>query len=122
MAKKKEEKTRVVNLYVKPTTFSSIFKRLKGEKSEYDFSGLSDLRKLLSNEKAKILNIIKERNPKSIYGLAKMLKRDFKAVRDDVTVLEKFGFIELKQESKGKRKRLRPVVGIDKLQINVSFE
>ena len=117
-----EERTRVVNLYVKPTSFSSIFKKLRGESSEYDFSGLSDLRKLLSNEKARILNIVKNKQPKSIYGLAKMADRDFRAVRKDVSVLEKFGFIELKQERKGDRKRLRPVVAIDKLQVNISFE
>mgnify|MGYP006281535225 CR=1 FL=1 len=122
MAKEEKEKTRVVNLYVTPTSFSSIFKRLRGESSEYDFSGLSDLRKLLSNEKAKILNAVKNEEPKSIYGLAKKLDRNFKAVRNDLDILEKFGFIELKQEKKGERKRLRPVVAIDKLQVNISFE
>lgn len=122
MAKESESKTRVVNLYVTPTSFSSIFKRLRGEKEDYDFSGLSDLRKLLSNEKAKVLNAVKTEEPESIYRLAKILGRNFKAVRNDVDVLEKFGFIELKSEKKGERERLRPVVAIDKLQVNISFE
>ena len=119
---KKEDKTRTINLYVTPGALTSIFKRLKGDKSEYDFSGLTDLRQLLSNEKAKILNIIKNQAPESIYKLAKILGRDFKAVRQDIKLLERFGFIELKSEISGKRKKLRPLIVIDKLQLNISFQ
>ena len=118
----KKQKTRIVNLYVTPGAFASIFKRLKGDRSEYDFSGLSDLRQLLSNEKSKILNVIKNNNPGSIYKLAKILGRDFKAVSQDTKLLEKYGFIELKAENIGKRKKLKPVMAIDNLQINISFQ
>ena len=118
----KKEKTRIVNLYITTSAFSSIFKRLRGDRSEYDFSGLADLRQLLSNEKAKILNTIKNQKPESIYLLAKALGRDFKSVRQDIKTLEKYGFIELKEEIKGKRKRLKPLITIDNLQINISFQ
>ena len=118
----KKERTRIVNLYITPNAFTSIFKRLRGDRSDYDFSGLADLRQLLSNEKAKILNIIKNQSPESIYHLAKILGRDFKAVSQDIKLLERFGFIELKHETKGKRKKLKPVVVIDNLQINISFQ
>jgi predicted transcriptional regulator len=118
----KKERTRIVNLYITPTAFTSIFKRLRGDKSDYDFSSLAGLRQLLSNEKAKILNIIKEQQPESIYKLTKILRRDFKAVSHDIKLLEKFGFIELKPETKGKRKKLRPVIAIDNLQININFQ
>lgn len=117
----KKIKTRIVNLYITPGTFASIFKRLRGDRSDYDFSGLHDLRQILSNEKAKILNIIKNQNPDSIYKLAKILGRDFKAVSHDIKILERFGFIELKPETKGKRKRLKPIIAISNLQINISF-
>ncbi|MBU1136240.1 MAG: hypothetical protein ABIG37_01995 [Nanoarchaeota archaeon] len=116
-----KQKTRVVNMFITPDSFTSIFKRLRGDRSNYDFSGLTDLRQLLSNEKAKILNIIKNKNPESIYKLSKILGRDFKSVRHDIALLEKFGFIELKSEIKGKRKKLHPVIDIDNLQINISF-
>lgn len=118
----KKLKTRIVNLFITPGTFASIFKRLRGDKSEYDFSGLQELRLLLSNEKARILNVIKEQNPESIYKLARILGRDFKAVIQDVRLLEKFGFIELKHEAKGKRKRLKPVLALSSLQINIDFK
>jgi predicted transcriptional regulator len=117
-----KQKTRIVNLYITPGTFTSIFKRLRGDRSDYDFSGLADLRQLLSKEKARVLNTIKNQKPESIYHLAKILGRDFKSVNQDVKLLQKFGFIELKQESKGNRKKLRPEIEIDSLQINISFQ
>ena len=57
-----------------------------------------------------------------MYQLAKLLGRDFKAVSQDIKLLEKFGLIELKPETKGKRKRLRPVIVVDSLQININFQ
>ena len=72
----------------------SIFKR-KDSKQEYDFSGILALRQLLNNGKARILHVIKIQKPQSIYELAKKLGRGFKAVNDDIKLLERFGFIEL---------------------------
>ncbi|MFH1500646.1 MAG: hypothetical protein ABIE22_01745 [archaeon] len=118
MAKKTQ---RTVNLYVTPSTFSSIFKRITGDRSEYDFSGITELRQCLSNEKAKILHIIKNKEPESIYHLAKLVSRDFKSVNNDVKLLERFGFIELKSELSGKRKRLKPVLSIDSLNVVINF-
>lgn len=116
------KKTRIINLYVTPSTFSSLFKRLRGDKSDYDFSGLLDLRQILSNEKARILNTLKTHNIESIYHLSRVLGRDFKSVSNDIKLLHKFGFIDLIPESKGKRKKLRPKITIDSLQINISFK
>ena len=121
MAKNTEKRTRTVNLFITPNALTSIFKRLKGDKSDYDFSGLSDLRQLLSNEKAKILNIIKNQNPESMYRLARILGRDFKAVREDIKLLERFGFIELKEEKTKNRVRHRPVIVVDTVSINVKI-
>lgn len=115
------KKTRIVNLYVTPGAFTSIFKRLRGERTDYDLSALAELRQLLSNEKSKILNTIKHAKPESIYKLARILGRDFKPVREDVKLLEKFGFLELKETKKGKRKRLTPVLIVENLQINIIF-
>ncbi|KHO50435.1 MAG: hypothetical protein QT05_C0051G0022 [archaeon GW2011_AR13] len=36
----------------------SIFKKQTADKSEYDFEGIQALRQLLSNEKARMLNVI----------------------------------------------------------------
>jgi predicted transcriptional regulator len=112
-------KTRYVEVNVKKSNFVS---KLIGEKKkDHDFSDIKLLRKILSNEKSRILYALKYEKPSSIYGLAKLLKRDFKSVREDVKLLERFGFIVFYAEKKGKRESLRPVLAIDKLQIIIDI-
>jgi predicted transcriptional regulator len=93
----------------------SIFKTQGSSKKDYDFSGTLALRKLLSNEKARILHIIKTRKPKSIYDLSKILKRGFKSVNDDVKFLQRFGFIELIEEKTKNRIRHKPVIAVNEV-------
>jgi predicted transcriptional regulator len=85
-----------------------ILKRSKPK--EYDFSSLSSLRRLLSNQKAKILSVIKNENPSSIYDLSKKLSRGFKSVYQDVNLLQRFGFIEIMEEKVNNRIRHRPKI------------
>ncbi|MBU0958007.1 MAG: hypothetical protein KKF56_04330 [Nanoarchaeota archaeon] len=120
MAAKKSK--RIINLYITPSSFSTFFKKFEGKKTDYDFSELAQLRQLLSNEKSRILNILKTKSPDSIYSLAKILGRDFKSVRDDLKLLQKFGFIELTNQYSGKRKKLKPELILDELAINISFQ
>tara|TARA_Y100000310_G_scaffold330452_1_gene402101 strand:+ start:3308 stop:3667 length:360 start_codon:yes stop_codon:yes gene_type:complete len=119
MAKPQTIKTKTITLSEKEGTFSTIFHRFKGQKSQT--SEIANLRRLLSNEKARILHTIKTKKPASIYELAKILGRDFKAVRQDIKLLEKFGFIELIASHKSGRERLRPLVDVDKVVINVNL-
>ncbi len=97
----------------------SVFKKPGIAKSDYDFEGISALRNILSNEKARILHAIKTENPNSIYELAKKLGRKFKPVSDDVHLLKRFGFIELIPEKTKNRIRHKPKVIIDKVTINI---
>ena len=98
----------------------SIFKKGSSSKT-YDFSGILALRQLLSNEKARILHVIKTQKPGSIYELAKKLNRGFKAVNDDVKLLERFGFVELVHEKAGNRTKYRPVILVDTVTINLKI-
>ena len=113
-------KTREITLTESHGTFS-IFRKSKTTKEDYDFSGISALRQLLSNEKARILHTIKTEKPGSIYELAKKLGRSFKSVRDDLKLLERFGFIEFTEEKTKKRIRHRPEVVVDKITIHVKI-
>jgi predicted transcriptional regulator len=115
----KKTKTRHVTVVDEKGTFSTFFKKLSGEKKDYDFAGLSSLRNLLSNEKSRILHVIKTKSPRSIYSLSKILKRDFKSVNEDVKTLEKFGFLDLIAEKTGKRERLKPVIVVDSINIEI---
>ena len=74
----KQIKTRNITIDEKEGAFSSIFHRIKGKRKN---SEIANLRALLSNEKARLIHIIKTKEPDSIYKLAKLLGRDFKAVR-----------------------------------------
>jgi len=99
----------------------SIFKNPKISKGSYNFSGILALRQLLSNEKARILDTIKNEKPISIYDLAKKLNRGFKSVNDDIKLLQRFGFIELVEEKTKNRIRYRPVIVVDKITIHLEI-
>ena len=115
----KKTRIRQIILVNDKGSFKTLFKKFTGEKKDYDFEGLSSLRNLLSNEKARILNVIKIKNPTSIYNLAKILDRNFKSVSDDIKLLERFGFIDLIAEKTGKRERLKPVIVVDSINIEI---
>ena len=115
----KQIKTRTITVAEKEGTFSSIFHKIKGTTKKE--SGISSLRHLLSNEKARLLHICKTNQPASIYKLAKLLGRDFKAVRQDIRVLEQFGFVELISSHKHGRERLRPIVDTEQVVITVNL-
>jgi len=117
----KKLKIRRISLGVREGTFSNIFKRFADEKKEYDLSDFSKLKRLFSNEKAKILHILKTQEIDSIYHLAKVLKRDFKSVRQDVAILKEFGFINIQKKYKGKRRQSKPVLAVDELEISIHF-
>jgi len=119
MAEKKT-KTRTISLEQKQGTFSAIFHRFRSEKKK-EVPDIAILRNLLSNEKARLLHIVKTKQPNSIYELAKLLGRDFKAVRHDISLLEKFGFIEMIPIHKGKREKLKPVLTLDILEIKINI-
>jgi predicted transcriptional regulator len=108
-------------IFIRESKGSFLFDKKKYEKDQYDFDGISSLKKLLSNEKARILDAIKYQKPNSIYELAKLLKRPFKATVDDVKLLQRFGFIELVEEKVNNRKRMKPVIVSDKITIHLSI-
>ena len=115
----KEIKTRTITLVEKEGTFSTIFHKIKG--STKKTSEISSLRQLLSNEKARLLDVCKTKQPASIYELAKLLGRDFKAVRQDIRSLEQFGFVELISNHKHGRELLKPVVAADRVIITINL-
>jgi len=84
-------------------------------------SQISRARQLLNKEKMKIIYAIKEKKPKSIYYLAKILGRNFKAVRQDLKLLESFGVIVFKHERVKNRLCSRPILNIDRINLAIEF-
>lgn len=116
-----KSKTRDITIIDEGGAFSTFFKRFSSDSGEFDFEGISALRKLLSNQRARLLHTIKTKKPSSIYGLAKLLGRDFKSVFEDIKLLERFGFLELTSEHTGKRERLKPTIVSDTIHINIKI-
>jgi len=84
------------------TILSTIIHPWNIKSSDSEFS-IKQFKQLLSLEKARILHVLKAKKPKSIYSLAKELKRDFKAVRQDIKMLEQFGLVRLIPEEDKKK-------------------
>lgn len=82
---------------------------------------IQDVRSLLTNEKARLLYLIKTEKPNSLYHLAKLAGRDFKAVKQDLVLLEKFGLIKFVKEKEKNRERLKPILQADKLSISINL-
>ncbi|MEM0465326.1 MAG: HTH domain-containing protein [Candidatus Pacearchaeota archaeon] len=112
------KKTKNISLSVSEGTFSSLISKISGNKKNSD---IYNLRQILSNEKARLLHTIKAKQPESVYKLAKLLNRDFKAVRHDIKVLENFGLVELIASHKKGRERLKPVVDTDQIIITINI-
>lgn len=99
----------------------SLFRKQTTGKEAYDFSGISALRQLLNNEKARLLNVIKTEKPASLYDLAKKLNRSFKSVHDDVKLLERFGFLHVTEEKVKNRTRHKPHILTDTITIHIKL-
>lgn len=116
---KKNIKTKKITIETEQGVFNALFSRFRGQ--EKQVSDVSMLRSILSNEKARMLHILKTKQPNSIYELAKILGRDFKSTRQDVIILEKFGLVELIPIHKGKREKLKPLLVLDAIDIRINL-
>jgi len=115
------EKTRIIDVYKKKGIVTSIFKKFSIGKKNYNYYDLSNLRQILSNEKIRLLNVIKNEKPNSLYALAKSLGKDFKTVREDVILLKRFGFIEIIEKKDGNRRTHKPVLIADTINIIINI-
>jgi len=82
------------------------------------FENLEAMRKVLTEERLKMLKTIKQEHPQSIYELAKMLHRDTKNTFDDVRFLAQLGLIDLKKTKEG-RERTTPTVNYEKILLEI---
>jgi predicted transcriptional regulator len=83
------------------------------------FESLEIMRKAITAERVKILKVIKEKHPASIYKLAKLLNRNLKNVADDVHYLAELGLIELEKGKSNGREKIMPIVNYDKLLLEI---
>ena len=89
-------------------------------KSSIGFESINTLRKVLTPKRLELLKVIKEKSPGSIYELAKIVDRDLKSVTTDVKVLEEYWLVSLEKSEEG-RKKTKPEVSFDKLNIEIAL-
>jgi len=83
------------------------------------FESLEAMRKVLTEERLRIVKVIKKEHPTSIYELAKILGRDVKNTFDDVQFLAQAGLVELRK-TKDVREKTTPEVNYDKILLEIS--
>ena len=64
------------------------------------FDSIDAMRKVLTEERLKVLRAIKKEQPESLYELAKKLKRDIKNTFNDVQFLAEAGLLDLAGRAK----------------------
>ena len=121
---------RVRDIKISIKTKEDLFKEVKGvwgrlEKGErvkkhegISFENIEAMRKILSEERLRVLKTIKKVHPKSIYELAKLLNRDIKNTFDDVQFLARIGLIELRKTKEGREKTV-PKVNYDRILLEI---
>jgi predicted transcriptional regulator len=93
--------------------------KVKKRKAGVYFENLEVMRKAITTERLRILKIIKEKHPSSIYELAKLLNRNLKNVSDDVHYLSELGLIELEKAKSNGRVKTMPIVNYDKILLEI---
>lgn len=121
---------RVRDIKISIKSDEDIFKEVKGvwekiEKGEkvkkhegISFESIDDMRKVLTEERLRILKTIKKEHPQSIYELAKMIHRDIKNTFDDVQFLAQAGLVELKKTKNG-REKTTPLVNYNRILLEI---
>ncbi|WP_333655659.1 HVO_A0114 family putative DNA-binding protein [Dissulfurispira sp.] len=121
---------RVRNIKISIKSDEDVFKEVKevwgklerGEKVKkhegISLESLETMRKVLTEERLRILKTIKKDHPQSIYELAKILHRNVKNTFDDVQFLAQMGLIELKKTKDG-REKTTPFVNYDRILLEI---
>jgi len=82
------------------------------------FESIDTMRAILTNKRLLILKTIKEKEPNSIYELAKILGRDLKNINQDLKLLADVGLVILEKMDKDK-KRVVPHVDYSKILLEI---
>lgn len=105
---------------------ASVMNRIKEGSSVKPKKGLSfgsveDFREFFTPRRIELLRVIKHRNPGSLYELAKLTGRDFKAVVTDIKILEKYGILDTKKVALKNGYKVKPIFDYDRLCVDIAM-
>jgi predicted transcriptional regulator len=93
----------------------------KGRREEIGFTSIEAARNFLTRERLALLRAIRTRHPASLYELAKIVKRDFKNVQQDIAILEQHGLVRISKQPRGKRQVKVPQVPFDEIALRIAI-
>jgi predicted transcriptional regulator len=93
----------------------------KGSREEVGFTSIEAARNFLTRERLALLRTIRTRHPGSLYELARMVKRDFKNVQQDIGILERHGLVRISREPRGKRNVKVPQVPFEQISLKIAI-
>lgn len=98
--------------------FEAAQKRLpfKARRGIY-FTSLEAVRNFLTPKRLELLHLIKEKNPRSIYELAKISGRSFPSVLRDTELLTRHGLLKLPRVKDSSRRAIHPSVDYDAINL-----
>jgi len=82
---------------------------------------LEAARRILTPERLKMLGIIKREKPASLYALAKIMGKDFRAIYRDVGILSEVGLIQKEGYLSGNREKTRVGVRANEILLSLSI-
>ena len=90
------------------------------KKESISFININIMRKVLTNKRLELIKAIKKYKPKSIYELAKIVKRDSKSVNMDLKTLNNLGMVDLKSKERG-RENIVPSVDYEEIDVAIAI-
>jgi predicted transcriptional regulator len=84
------------------------------------FETVAELRKILTEKRLELLLAIARHRPASVNELSGLLKRDYKNVSTDITLLERLGLVKLSAKG-GKGRAQTPTVPYDEIQVTIDL-
>lgn len=77
------------------------------------FETMDLFRSFFTEKRLEMLRAIRHRKPGSVYGLAKMLRRDLKSVRTDLDILVRLGLVRVRKKKAKTRTGYKKVPSVD---------
>lgn len=90
-------------------------------KKGLSFGSVETFREFFTPKRIELLQVIKHKQPKSIYELAKLTNREIKSVVMDIKILEKYGLMDTKKIAVKGGYKVRPIFDYDKLTVNIAM-
>ena len=101
--------------------FNDIRKLMLKPKKGLSFNSVESFREFFTPKRIELLQVIKHKQPKSIYELAKLTNREIKSVVMDIKILEKYSLIDTKKVAVKGGYKVRPIFDYDKLTVNIAM-